>query len=200
MFRNRRILDIPRERGATLSVRSADVQYACVTPHFRSWSLVLTAIKGEPRVWQSDDVMRVELEGAEALHGAAVLMAHVDQRGGGKKDIGGAVELLNDTPTSNDVFRSVTQLAERMDGRRPRLAWTNLLSARRTMFDRLDRLPLPVRLALEIAANEESERRAMEGELALLAAAWRSAEEVAAIADDFFTPSASRKFIHRNRK
>lgn len=200
MYRNRKILHIPRERGATLSVRAADVQYACVTPQFRSWSLVLTAIKGEPRVWQSDDAMRVELEGAEALHGAAVLMAHVNQRGGGKKDIGNAVELLNDAKAPNDVFRSVTKLAERMDARRPRMPWTNLLSTRRTMFDRLDRLPLPVRLALEIAANEESERRAMAGELALLEAAWRRAEEVAAIADDFFTPSASRKFIHRNRK
>lgn len=38
-------------------------------------------------------------------------------------------------------------------------------------------------LALEMALNEESERRAMAGELALLEAAWREAEEIAAIAD-----------------
>jgi hypothetical protein len=40
------------------------------------------------------------------------------------------------------------------------------------------------RLALEMAANEDSERRAMEGELAELEAAWREAEEIAAIADN----------------
>jgi hypothetical protein len=38
-------------------------------------------------------------------------------------------------------------------------------------------------LALEMALNEEDERRAMEGELAALEAAWREAEEIAAIAD-----------------
>ena len=36
------------------------------------------------------------------------------------------------------------------------------------------------RLALEMAVHEESERRAMEGELAVLEAAWRDAEIIAA--------------------
>jgi hypothetical protein len=38
-------------------------------------------------------------------------------------------------------------------------------------------------LALEMALHEESERRALEGELALLEAAWRDAERIAHIAD-----------------
>jgi hypothetical protein len=50
-------------------------------------------------------------------------------------------------------------------------------------------LPQPVRLALEMAAHEDVERRAMEGELALLEAAWREAEEVAAIADGLLVPA-----------
>jgi hypothetical protein len=40
-----------------------------------------------------------------------------------------------------------------------------------------------VLLGLEMALHEEDERRAMEGELASLEAAWREAEEIAAIAD-----------------
>ena len=44
-------------------------------------------------------------------------------------------------------------------------------------------VPLVDRVALEIAAHEESERRAMEGELADLATAWREADEIATIAD-----------------
>jgi hypothetical protein len=44
------------------------------------------------------------------------------------------------------------------------------------------------RLALEMAVHEESERRAMEGELAVLASAWRDAEQIAQIADDELTP------------
>ena len=38
-------------------------------------------------------------------------------------------------------------------------------------------------LALEMALHEETERRAMEGELAALTEMWRQAEEIAAIAD-----------------
>jgi hypothetical protein len=48
----------------------------------------------------------------------------------------------------------------------------------------LPRLPLVDRLALEMAANEDSERRAMEGELATLERQWRDAEELAAISDN----------------
>ena len=44
-------------------------------------------------------------------------------------------------------------------------------------------VPVEVRLALEMAAHEDTERRAMEGELKLLERQWREAEEVAAIAD-----------------
>lgn len=44
-------------------------------------------------------------------------------------------------------------------------------------------VPLVDRLALEIAAHEETERRALEGELAELEAAWREADEIATIAD-----------------
>ncbi|HEY4101866.1 MAG TPA: hypothetical protein VGM20_13410 [Gemmatimonadales bacterium] len=44
-------------------------------------------------------------------------------------------------------------------------------------------VPFEVRLALEMAAHEETERRAMEGELKLLERQWRDAEDLAAIAD-----------------
>ncbi len=48
-------------------------------------------------------------------------------------------------------------------------------------------IPDEVRLALEMAAHEETERRALEGELKLLERQWRQAEEVAAIADRLAT-------------
>jgi hypothetical protein len=44
------------------------------------------------------------------------------------------------------------------------------------------------RLALEMAVHEENERRALEGELAVLETAWRDAEQIAAICDDDLTP------------
>jgi hypothetical protein len=56
------------------------------------------------------------------------------------------------------------------------------------------RLPLVDRLALEMAANEDTERRAMEGELIELERAWRDAEEVAAIADGLFGAGQLEEF------
>jgi hypothetical protein len=47
----------------------------------------------------------------------------------------------------------------------------------------LSSLPPAQRLGLEMALHEEQERRAMEGELSLLADAWREADEIAGIAD-----------------
>jgi hypothetical protein len=59
----------------------------------------------------------------------------------------------------------------------------------------LSELPSEVRLALEMAAHENTERRAMEGELELLTQAWRDAAEIAAISDNMFLPDAiTRRF------
>lgn len=54
-------------------------------------------------------------------------------------------------------------------------------------------------LAIEMALNEEQERRALEGELAELEAAWREAEEIGAIADAMFLPEAVERALARIR-
>jgi hypothetical protein len=56
------------------------------------------------------------------------------------------------------------------------------------------------RLALEMAAHEESERRALEGELEILEAAWREAEEVASIADRLLVPDHIEDWIRKYKK
>jgi hypothetical protein len=67
--------------------------------------------------------------------------------------------------------------------------------------DRAGRNPTVIRptdaLVLEMALNEESERRALEGELAGLEAAWREAEEIAAIADSLPGEAMVSRFIDR---
>jgi hypothetical protein len=69
-------------------------------------------------------------------------------------------------------------------------------SAKQTFGDSGDIkfIPAPARLAFEMALHEESERRALEGELAALEAAWRHADEIARIADGLLlTPIVQNK-------
>jgi len=61
----------------------------------------------------------------------------------------------------------------------------------------LFRLPAVDRLALEMAANEDIERRALLGELEALRAAWQEAEEIAAIADEMFADTLLDEFKRR---
>jgi hypothetical protein len=50
-----------------------------------------------------------------------------------------------------------------------------------------------------MAAHEDHERAAVEGELALLEQAWREAEEIAKIADDLTLPDRVRAALARLR-
>ena len=54
------------------------------------------------------------------------------------------------------------------------------------------------RLAIEMALHEESERRALEGELAGLERMWREAEELASIADNLLLPASVTEWIDRH--
>ncbi|HET7276022.1 MAG TPA: hypothetical protein VFI91_12710 [Longimicrobiaceae bacterium] len=49
-----------------------------------------------------------------------------------------------------------------------------------------------IQLAIEMAANEETESRALSSEMALLEKEWRDAEEIASIADDLLIPGPIR--------
>ena len=50
-----------------------------------------------------------------------------------------------------------------------------------------------------MVVHEEEERRALAGELSALEAAWRDAEEIAAIADDMFLPATVTEGLGRLR-
>jgi hypothetical protein len=115
----------------------------------------------------------------DALGPARHLLAGLNTFGGTRKQLDGAVDLLAGVRNASEYFGSVAS------GQRSRLAFG------------LSELPVTVRLALEMAAHEETERRAMEGELQELAEAWRQAEEIAAIADNMFLPPSVDAFFRR---
>lgn len=60
-------------------------------------------------------------------------------------------------------------------------------------------MPVHLRLGLEMALSEEREEAALAGELSSLEAAWREAEEIAAIADNLLLPESWLSFRNRHR-
>lgn len=122
----------------------------------------------------------VHLMGDEAERAAGYVLPAINWAGAEKRDVDRAVQLIEESRKSPSEF--VRDVADRAG-----------------MGHRLHELPSASRLALEMAAHEESERRAMEGELALLEAAWRQAEEIAKIADNLLVPPSVDEFLERNK-
>jgi hypothetical protein len=107
------------------------------------------------------------LTGSEAIDLLRRVMPRINRAGGRRVTVEGAVRLLESHGDANATFKSA--LLARVD-------------------PHLGALPAELRLALEMAAHEDLERRAMEGELAQLEASWKEAEEIAAIADSLTLP------------
>ena len=122
--------------------------------------------------------------GDDAMRAAAKLLPHVNRGGGGRDDVQAAVDLLDTSGGAAGVFSSVAADRRRFESA---WRWTGLRHGR-LQPQTLGGLSATARLALEMAAHEEQERRALEGELRELEAAWRHAEEIAAIADDLLLP------------
>jgi hypothetical protein len=131
----------------------------------------------------------VTLTGDVALRAASSILPAVNHKGGKREEIEAAVGFLEVTPDPKAFFVKATRhgvgaAARGGRGRRDRRAQ---LDASEVFLDRIEPTML---LALEMAAHEDVERRAMEGELAMLEAAWRQAEEIAAIADNLLVPKS----------
>jgi hypothetical protein len=169
IYGSRVIASIPDGSNLPLTVRYRHVEASrlIAVPGGR-WNLGICHDTGT-RVFR-DDV---------ALAPARHLLAGLNTFGGTKTQLNDAVDLLGGVKSASEYFGAVAA------SQRSRLSFG------------LGELPVTVRLALEMAAHEETERRAMEGELAELTEAWRQAEEIAAIADNMFLPPSVDAFFRR---
>jgi hypothetical protein len=132
------------------------------------------------------------LVGEDAMRVAQRLMPTVNRFGGSRAKVQEAVQLLDQAGDPMRVWTSVQQRSGWKPGDDrwgvPAKSWhDDKRSMVRKIPGALHTLDLRDRLALEMALHEETERRAMEGELHLLEVAWREAEEIAKIADSMFT-------------
>lgn len=122
-----------------------------------------------------------EFDGTAAIHATGVIIAGTNRYGAGRADVQRAVRQIED---AGDASRFLTEASTRNNWRGGKLF--SLLNNYRGLGAM--HLSPTERLALEMSVHEESERRAMEGELAILEAAWRDAEQIAEICDTDLTP------------
>jgi hypothetical protein len=171
-YRKRReVARIPAGRRYHFSVRRENIAGSKLIPEGDDrWSFRL-AYDGGTR----------DFTGQPALRAASHFLAGVNSSGASQLQVVDAVGLLESVGDPDRYFGHVARRATAL-GDLP-----------------ISHLPAEVRLALEMSAHEESERRAMEGELAALREEWESAEEIASIADDLLVPQAVRGWIDRVR-
>jgi hypothetical protein len=131
-----------------------------------------------------------ELTGDAAIRAAGALLPRINQSGGSQSEVQRAVSLLEENPAPDKVFTRAIGSVER----------ANRWNTGKHGASMLHKLPLHTRLALEMAAHEDAERRALEGELHVLEAAWRNAEEIAKIADDMFVPESVQTELARLKR
>jgi hypothetical protein len=157
---------------------------------FREYHLRHTRLRLEPdgrslgmEVWHPDARLsfqvrptaprtrRIHLADPSARRALRRLLVHSNRRGAVPAQLNAALGHLAGVDAPDEYLYRVAS------------AGSALPLGRRSDGGYLPHLQPTEALALEMALHHEEERRAIEGELAMLEAAWRAAEEIAAIAD-----------------
>lgn len=187
-------------RGVGSTVRYAHLPYA---------ELLRPELDGLWRLRVRHDHGVADLEGSAAISTARKLLTALNDGSAPERMVREALAKLDAAAESQNYFGRIGALAISTSwGRtaptadaRLALTWPGKSMAERLILRLTTRsfwsrggtgseertllhwIPDVDRLALEMAANEDAERQALEGELAGLEDAWREAEEIAAIAD-----------------
>ena len=169
---DRIVARLPIATGDPLKVRGKHLAHLQLLPGSDSpWALGVMTKKRLVRV-----------EGDQAIRAVGLLLPQLNRFGATRDRVSAAVELIESEHDPLRYFERAARSSAERDGKH-----------------RISRLPEEMRLALEMASHEETERRALEGELAMLESAWKEAEEIAAIADNLFLPASIDDFIRRHR-
>jgi hypothetical protein len=136
-------------------------------------------------------------EGEEAQRIASIVVPYTNRYGGGKQEIAQAVNQIESSGGPEGFLDRIAYAAEVTT--RVRTKWRRWRGWDNDSNTGLFGMPQVDRLALEMALHEEAERRALEGELAVLERAWRDAEELAGIADNLLVPASVQDSIDKMR-
>ncbi len=130
-----------------------------------------------------------DLTGPVAIRAAGRIQPKLNSWGGTNAQVKNAVDIIEEVRAPERLFAEVAAGDKH-----------SLMTLSGRLSHHVKKMDANVRLALEMAAHEESERRALEGELAVLEEAWREAEEIASIADGLLIPREIEEWITRKRR
>jgi hypothetical protein len=183
---DRKIAQIVAPDGRLLDVRRRHARMsALVQPDVAGASLALRLEHREGTTVLTDEA---------AARAAQRVLPAVNRFGGSRRAVADAVRLVEE---AGGPDAALDALARRRGSAACAIERTGKAAkpeklAVRTLPGALHTLETVERLALEMALHEESERRALQGELGALAAAWEEAEAIAKIADGLLEPPAVR--------
>lgn len=183
--RKRRLAIITAPNGQRMTVRGEHADKTRIIlgdPRSDGWSLDLYHKDG-----------RIRLEGDHARRATALIMPKVNVGGASREKVQTAVNRIE---SSGDPEKFLQWLA--LNPPSPDAGSWN--RKKKKPQHGLSKLPLETRLAVEMAVNEENERRALEGELTLLEFEWKDAEEIAGIADRLGNESIDEQFEALKRR
>jgi hypothetical protein len=195
LYRSKIVVRVPDSAGGTFETRLADLPKVRLLTQGDELVMRIRAahvrvgFPGAPAIpwYRYNGGETRELRGEAAIRAAGAILPRLNRSGGSARNVQQAVRLLEDAPNIQQLF--VAAAANARGGR-----------SLHPVRNALKSVPLEQRLALEMATHEESERRALEGELHILDAAWREAEEIAHIADDMFLPASVDEELARLKR
>ena len=184
IYKSRTLIHLRSANDPTLRVRLSELPKTKLFVNGDGIMLRVTAVRdaSERQWWKYDKGKHeVDLTGDDAIRAAGALLPRLNQGGGSKGEVTRAVGYLEEMGDPMMLYRyAAGVLRDRKESH----------TFGRSNDNALKKLPAAGRLALEMASHEDSERRALEGELHVLEAAWKAAEEIAGIADDMFLPAS----------
>jgi hypothetical protein len=198
---------VPLASGRWARLTQAHIEHLRIEPDTESpqgWRLRVkhSPVGEKPRAFRREDPS-VVFTGEEATRLAAQLLPRLNRTGGRRVTVAEAVTVLERAGEPEQVFRMAADLGH---AKKPKTKFKKWYASE--VGDPDDRIgtatvfssaPAPYRLAAEMAAHEEQERRLIRGELGVIEEQWREAEEIAAIADALTLPPAILRQLERLR-
>jgi len=172
----RTLVKLRTDDGDVLKLKNQDLLGTRIRPADEDGGFRLQVRRGKAKRW---------FEGEEAERHIGLIMPKINRRGGKKRAVQEAVDQIEDFGHPDPFLHD--------------LARGDRFTDKKGVPGYVNKMPAPTKLALEMALHEESERRALAGELWRLERAWEAAEEIAAISDNLLLPESAEEFLERHR-